>query len=27
MMQYKGWWFGRFYSDNLAAVYNEAKKK
>jgi len=27
MMPYKGWWFGRFYSDNLAAVYNEAKKK
>jgi len=26
-MPYKGWWFGRFYSDNLAAVYNEAKKK
>ena len=27
MMRYKGWWFGRFYSDNLATVYHEAKKK
>jgi len=26
-MQYKNWWFGRFYSDNLSAVYREAKKK
>ena len=25
--QYKSWWFGRFYSDNLAAVYHDAKKK
>lgn len=24
--QYKSWWFGRFYSDNLATVYREAKK-
>ena len=27
MMPYKSWWFGRFYSDNLATVYQEAKKK
>jgi cyclase len=24
--QYKSWWFGRFYSDNLTVVYREAKK-
>jgi glyoxylase-like metal-dependent hydrolase (beta-lactamase superfamily II) len=27
MSQYKSWWFGRFYSDNLATVYHEAKGK
>jgi cyclase len=27
MAQYKSWWYGRFYSDNLATVYREAMKK
>ena len=27
LAQYKNWWYGRFYSDNLAAVYHEAMKK
>jgi len=26
LSQYKNWWFKRFYSDNLATVYHEAKK-
>ena len=25
--QYKSWWFGRFYRDNLATVYEKAKDK
>lgn len=27
LAQYKSWWYGRFYSDNLATVYREAMKK
>ncbi len=27
LSQYKSWWFGRFYPDNLTEVYHEAKKK
>jgi hypothetical protein len=25
--QHKRWWFARFYPDNLATVYREARKK